>query len=110
MLHADPARPFAFDQWFALLVLAGFSVLLAQKSDALSFGHVGIYTPVLLLAYLLAMRALFRYERDVLPGPASESAGQYQNVTLRRAIVGYALAAVVVVMAGSLKSRLRRAL
>ena len=49
-----------------LIGMAGFSVLLAQKSDALSFGHVGIYTPVLLLAYLLAMRALFRYERDVL--------------------------------------------
>ena len=31
LLQADPARPFAFDQWFALLVLAGFSVLLLPR-------------------------------------------------------------------------------
>lgn len=31
LLHADPARPFAFDQWLALLVLAGFSVLLLPR-------------------------------------------------------------------------------
>lgn len=84
-----------------LIGLAGFSLLLAQKSDAFSFGHVGLYTPVLLLAYLLAMRALFRYERDVLPLSADSPVAQYQNITLRRAIVGYTLAAVVVVAAGS---------
>ena len=31
VLRADPARPFAFDQWFALLVLAGLSVLLLPR-------------------------------------------------------------------------------
>ncbi len=31
LLHADPARPFAFDQWLTLLVLAGLSVLLLPR-------------------------------------------------------------------------------
>ena len=31
LLHADPAVPFAFDQWLALLVLAGLSVLLLPR-------------------------------------------------------------------------------
>ena len=31
LLHADPAKPFAFDQWLAMLVLAGFSVLLLPR-------------------------------------------------------------------------------
>jgi Na+/proline symporter/nitrogen-specific signal transduction histidine kinase len=31
LLQADPARPFAFDQWLALLVLAGLSVLLLPR-------------------------------------------------------------------------------
>ncbi len=31
LMQADPARPFAFDQWLALLVLAGFSVLLLPR-------------------------------------------------------------------------------
>ena len=31
LLHADPARPFAFDQWLALLLLAGLSVLLLPR-------------------------------------------------------------------------------
>ncbi|MBA4178764.1 MAG: histidine kinase [Leptothrix sp. (in: Bacteria)] len=31
MLQGDPARPFAFDQWFTLLLLAGLSVLLLPR-------------------------------------------------------------------------------
>jgi Na+/proline symporter/nitrogen-specific signal transduction histidine kinase len=31
LLQADPARPFAYDQWFALTVLAGLSVLLLPR-------------------------------------------------------------------------------
>ena len=31
LLHADPAKPFAFDQWLALLVLAALSVLLLPR-------------------------------------------------------------------------------
>jgi Na+/proline symporter/nitrogen-specific signal transduction histidine kinase len=31
LLHADPAQPFAFEQWFALLLLAGLSVLLLPR-------------------------------------------------------------------------------
>ncbi len=31
LMQADPAKPFAFDQWLALLVLAGFSVLLLPR-------------------------------------------------------------------------------
>ncbi len=31
VLRADPARPFAFDQWLALLLLAGLSVLLLPR-------------------------------------------------------------------------------
>ena len=31
LLQADPAKPFAFDQWLALLVLAGLSVLLLPR-------------------------------------------------------------------------------
>ena len=31
LLHADPAQPFAFDQWLALLLLAGLSVLLLPR-------------------------------------------------------------------------------
>jgi len=84
-----------------LIGMTGFSMLLARKDGSLSFGHVGIYSPLLLLAYLLAMRALFLYERGVLPGPAGESATEYQDEPLRRAIANYALAAVVVVIAGS---------
>ncbi len=31
LLHADPSRPFAYGPWFALLVLAGFSVLMLPR-------------------------------------------------------------------------------
>jgi cation:H+ antiporter len=78
---------------------AGFNVLLAQTGPHWDLGHVGAYTPVIALMYVVAMRTVFRYE-TLNPAAAAEDAPLRSAPSLRQALVRYALAALVVVGAG----------
>lgn len=84
-----------------LVGFAGLNVLLAQKGVALSFGHVGAYTPIFLVLYLVAVRAVFDYEREQVVDHAAGESSRYPEVTLRQAVAGYAAAALAVLAAGS---------
>jgi cation:H+ antiporter len=46
-----------------LIGFVGISLLLSQTGMQLSFAHVGLYTPIILVIYALAMRIIFRYEQ-----------------------------------------------
>lgn len=84
-----------------LIAFAGFSLLLDQAGMSPAFGHVGMYSPFILLVYLVAMRAVYSYERRTLSEFVEAAAERYPDATLRGAIKGYALAALAVVLAGS---------
>lgn len=73
--------------------------MLGARADALALGHVGIYTPVILLLYGLAMHTVFRYEREQIA--MAEEGDRYPHLTLRQARLRYAAAAAVVVAAGT---------
>jgi cation:H+ antiporter len=78
----------------------GMNLLLARQGMVPSLGHVGLYTPAILLIYALAMRTVFRYEQMQELPTAEVADRRYQGTTLRRAAIGYGLAAGVVVAAG----------
>jgi cation:H+ antiporter len=84
-----------------LIAFAGFSLLLDHAGMSPAFGHVGAYSPVILLVYLVAMRVVYSYERRTLSEFVEAAAERYPDATLRGAIKGYALAALAVVLAGS---------
>ncbi len=84
-----------------LIAMAGVSLLLAQAGRMPMFGHIGLYAPAFLLVYVLAMRAVFRYERAQVAQFEADQAARYPEITLRRAGTRFALAAVAVVAAGS---------
>lgn len=84
-----------------LLGFIGFSLLLAQKMDGPSLAHVGIYSPALVVLYLLSMRVVFSYEKRQMAAYAEEAAERYPHLTLGQAIARYSLAALVVVGAGT---------
>ncbi len=84
-----------------LIAFAGFSLLLDQAGMSPAFGHVGMYSPFILLVYLVAMRAVYSYERRTLSEFVETAAERYPDATLRDAIKGYAQAALAVVLAGS---------
>lgn len=83
-----------------LIAFAGFSLLLDQAGLSPALGHIGIYSPFIVLVYLVAMRAVYSYERRILSEYTEESAERYPDATLRSAIKGYAWAALAVVAAG----------
>lgn len=86
-----------------LIGYAGMSLLLQDHGlgIGIAIGHVGIYTPVILLLYLLAMRTVFRYEREHRAEFAEDVVEHYHEITLRRAVLRYAAAAAVIVSAGA---------
>lgn len=84
-----------------LIAFAGFSLLLDHAGMSPMLGHVGFYTPFIVLVYLVAMRAVYSYEQRTLSEYTEVSAERYPEMTLRRAIKGYSLAAMAVVLAGS---------
>jgi cation:H+ antiporter len=84
-----------------MIAFAGFSLLLDHVGMSPALGHIGIYTPFFVLIYFVAMRAVHRYEQRTLDAYTEASAERYSQVTLRQACIGYALAALAVMAAGS---------
>lgn len=83
-----------------LIGFVGINLLLAHNGIEPALGHVGLYTPAILLIYALAMRTVFRYEQIQDLPVVDENDRRYRSVTLRHAVTGYALASFVVVAAG----------
>lgn len=83
-----------------LLGTAGLGMILGAKLDGLALGHVGIYAPVIVVLYALAVRSLMVYEKTQRREYAEDVADHYPDISLRTAVTGYLLAAVAVVAAG----------
>lgn len=84
-----------------LIGLAGLSVLLAHQGAMPTIAHVGLYSPLIVALYLVAMRMVFHYARSEMAEFVESAVLQYKDITLRRAVAGYGLAAAVVLVAGS---------
>ena len=84
-----------------LIGFAGFSVVLSAQGSVAQIGHIGIYTLIIVILYFVAMRTVFRYERDNFKESAEQAAEIYADTTLRVAVIGYLLAGSVVVGAGA---------
>lgn len=83
----------------ALLALSGAALVLGERLDGLAIGHVGIASPVVVVLYLLCMRAIARHDsqdEQVVPGRQQD-----EGISLRSAVTRYALAGLVVVAAGA---------
>jgi cation:H+ antiporter len=84
-----------------MIGFTGFNILLASDGNVLSIGHVGIYSPVIVLLYAIAMRTVFRYERAQMKEVVEAEDDQYPHYTLRQVVARYVAAAAVVVAAGA---------
>lgn len=84
-----------------LIGFAGFSLLLDHAHMSPLLLHIGLYSPIIILVYFAAMRAIHRYEHRTLDQYTEASAERYPHTTLKQAIKGYSLAAVAVVVAGT---------
>lgn len=82
------------------IAVVGVGVLLGDRAAALAIRHVGVFSAVSVLVYLVAVRAIFSYERTAVRQFAENLADRYPQLSLRQATARYALAAAVVVGAG----------
>lgn len=82
-----------------LIGLVGFNVLLGVRNPW-SFSAVGAYTPVIFVMYLIAVRAIYLYEKEQVVEFAEEVGERAEGMSLRRAVFGYAWMAGLVVGAG----------
>lgn len=82
-----------------LLGVVGVGLLGGRGLPAL--GWIGLYSPVLLVLYFVSVRLIFTHERERRAREVAEVAEelQYADVALRRAVLQYAWAAVLVVAA-----------
>lgn len=81
-----------------LIGLVGFNILLGPRAP--SAFAVGIYTPVIFVMYLVAVRAVYLYEKQQVVEFAGEASERAEGMSLRRAVFGYAWTAGLVVAAG----------
>jgi cation:H+ antiporter len=87
----------------ALLIgFVGFSLLLDHAGMSLTTWHIASYTPIIILVYLASMRAIHRYERRTMDKYTEASAERYPDITLKQAITGYSIAAIAIIVTGSL--------
>jgi cation:H+ antiporter len=78
---------------------AGAFLLLSHSALDVQFLHISGYTPFIVVLYVAAMRAAFVYERRMRP-PAGIVRLE-SGISMRRAILGYAVAAAIVAAAGT---------
>lgn len=83
-----------------LLGLVAISLILAERDIVPKIGWTGAYSPLLALLYVVAVRAVFRYEREQMAAFTGEVTERYPAISLRRALAGYLAAAAIVVGAG----------
>lgn len=95
--HVPQGNVLAAGYGVVLIGFVGFGLLLYRDAAVPSLGHVGLYTPIILLLYALASHSLYRYEKARLREYVEVRVEHYPDVTLRRAVRGYAMASIMVV-------------
>ncbi len=83
-----------------MIGIVGLNVMPPGRSISVPLGYIGAVTPILLVLYVIAMRAVFTYERAHQEQAIESSAARYPTTTLQAAILRYVGAALVIVAAG----------
>ena len=97
--RAHPGHALSIGFGLLLLGIAGLGLLAGTRLPAL--GWIGLYSPVLIVLYFVAMRVIFTHERHRRARESQEVTQelQYGETTVRTAALRYAGAAVLVVAA-----------
>jgi cation:H+ antiporter len=83
-----------------LIGFAGFNIVLTANGAIFAIGHVGIYSPLIVIIYALAVRTVYRYERRQIAEFPAEPVERHPEITVAGAAIGYSAAAVLVIGAG----------
>lgn len=89
---------------FAMLLVGTVSASIMLEGVLPSFFHIGIYTPIIVIMYVVGIRAVYFYEKRFLKKMVEEAASKalYDHISTKRAVVLYALNAAVVIAVASM--------
>lgn len=84
-----------------LIGLASLSILVYPQVPVL--GHVGLYTPALILLYGISMRGVFLFQKKKIAEfiETAAEASLYDHISTRTAVVRYTINALVIVVAAT---------
>ena len=85
------------------IVMIGFSGLgmnMALNGKVVAVGHIGVYSPVILVLYLVAVYTVFSYESRQIKLYTEQEPDAFPNLSLSAVIIRYTAAALVVIVTG----------
>ena len=99
---ADRGHLLAATFGVVMLGVAVMGVMAHSPIESLNLGYVGLSSPLLIICYLVAMRAVFRYQRREMDAYRKERKEEqiYGAITLNQALLRFGLNALVVLAAG----------
>jgi cation:H+ antiporter len=83
-----------------MIGLNGLGMNMAFNGKALAFGHIGVFSPILLVLYLVAVYTVFSYESHHIKLYTEHEPDAFPNLSLRSVIFRYIAAASVVITTG----------
>jgi cation:H+ antiporter len=86
---------------FGALLLSIAAAGLALGGRLPAFGWIGLYSPVIVLVYIVAMKIVYSYEKRQIAAFVKEVAVElkYEKVPTRKAVINYLIHAAVVIAA-----------
>lgn len=88
---------------FGVILIGIASISILSNTNTPYMGHIGIYTPAIILIYLIAVRNLFLFERRRLADFVDKMAEvvQYEQISVMKAIGIYSVNALFIVGAAT---------
>lgn len=84
----------------ALIGVCGLGINLAAVGETLALGSIGVYSPVIILLYVIAIRTVFSYESRQIKKFTEQKPDAYPSLSLTAVILRYLLAAAVAIVTG----------
>jgi cation:H+ antiporter len=88
---------------FAVVLIAVPVISIMFQGYMPSIGHVGLYTPIIIVLYLVGLKTVYNSEKAAISEyvDTTVEALEYEGISLKSAIVHYVINAVVIVLAAT---------
>ena len=86
---------------FGVIMICLASISILSNNAIPGIGHIGLYTPIIILIYAIGMRSIFYFEKRKISEFVEEKVAQYEHITTKEAVFKYVLNAIVIIGAAS---------
>ena len=84
-----------------MLSLVGINIFLFSQFEGLGIGFIGLYVPVIVIVYLVAMRTIYRFEKRKIVAFIEEEALLYKDISKKDAYLQYVINAAIIIGAAT---------